>query len=189
MSTPFSDDQPTTVQRHTAEQPTVTAAAATRRTRLWERKVPARLGRARTSTVVIGALFVLLFGLNSTLPQDTYTTVQLPNGDSVRVRSSQISTAPAAPSTTPPATTSETPAAPSSSTPTSQAPPTTSGQQTGTTPPRTTNAPQETTRTSTTPPATTSRAPATTTPAPTTSVAPGSVAPGSVAPESVAPTP
>jgi hypothetical protein len=180
MSTPSSDDQPTTVLPQTGEEPTVTAAPATRRARLWERRVPARIGRARTSTVVIGALFVLLFGLNAGLPQDPYVTVPLPNGDTVRVRSSQISTAPPAPSTTPPATTSEAPASTTSGA-TTTSPPTPSA---GTTEPEDTGTTSERTSTSE---ATTSRPPASRTPAPTTSSAPASVAPGSVAPDPVDP--
>jgi len=58
-----SDDQPTTVRQVTAEQPAVTAVPATPRTRIWQRKVPARIGRARTSTVVISCLWLLLFAL------------------------------------------------------------------------------------------------------------------------------
>jgi hypothetical protein len=193
MSTPSSDDQPTTVLPQTGEEPTVTAAPATRRARLWERRVPARIGRARTSTVVIGALFVLLFGLDAGLPQDPYVTVPLPNGDTVRVRSSQLSTAPASPSTTPPATTSEAPASTSTDeTPssTTEAPSSTEPDDTSTTPEETSGETSEETseETTTQAPATTSEAPATTSDAPAPSPSVES-APEPVAPEPVAPEP
>jgi hypothetical protein len=172
MTRPSPDGQPTLVQQVTAGQPGVTAAPATRRAAIWQRKVPTRIGRARTSTVVIGCLFVLLYGLNAGLPQDPYVTVPLPDGGSVRVRSSQISPAPSAPVTTPPATTSEAPASTSSTAPTTAttpptlttgAPPTTAGQTTTTAPRATTTPPNETT-----PAPTTSRAPTSVSRAPVT---------------------
>jgi hypothetical protein len=165
------DQQPTRMQA-TAEQPAVTAVPATRRAAIWQRKVPARIGRARTSTVVIGCLFVLLYGLNAGLPQDPYVTVPLPDGGTVRVRSSQISPGPSSPSITPPVTTSEAPASTSSTvprtattppTPTTGAPPTTAGETT-TTAPRTTATPSN----ETTPAPTTSRAPTSISRAPVT---------------------
>src|SRR3954447_8603438 len=133
-----SDDQPTTVRQVTAEQPAVTAVPATPRTRIWQRKVPARIGRARTSTVVISCLWLLLFALNVSLPQDTYTTVTTDTGQTVRVRSSDLSGVPAPTTTAPPATSdvpapSSTDASTDASTATTGAPGTTSGQSTGTT--------------------------------------------------------
>ncbi len=75
------DDVPTTViPQQTAEQPVVTTAPATRRSSLRSR-VPARIGRARTSTVVIGCLFVLLFALNAALPRDEGETVPVTTSD------------------------------------------------------------------------------------------------------------
>ena len=124
MSSP-SDDLPTTViPQQTAEQPAVTTAPATRRSRIWPSKLPARIGRARTSTVVIGALFVLLGGLNLVLPVDegATTTVTAPDGRQVEVPCEYVS----CDTTTP--TTPSTPTAPASTgpaTPTSRAPQTT----------------------------------------------------------------
>ena len=88
-----ADDRPTTVlPQQTVEQPSVTTSPATRRSYTWHRRIPARIGRARTSTVVIGALFVLLGGLNTVLPQrDTGTTpVVLPSGQTVEVPNSSL---------------------------------------------------------------------------------------------------
>ena len=167
MSSP-QDDLPTTViPQQTVEQPAVTTAPATRRARIWNRKLPARIGRARTSTVIIGALFVLLGGLNLVLPeQDPLREVVLPNGATVRVPASQYTPAPTTPSTTAPAEgTTEVPTTPTT-TPatTSRAPRTTApedDQEPAPTTTRTTQQQQETAPTTSRAPSTT-RAPATT---------------------------
>jgi hypothetical protein len=86
-------EQPTTVlPQQTVEQPSVSTSPATRRSGTWHSRIPARIGRARSSTVVIGALFVLLGGLNVTLPQeDSGTTpVTLPNGKTIDIPTSAI---------------------------------------------------------------------------------------------------
>jgi|1186.fasta_scaffold58063_2 hypothetical protein len=177
MSSPTPDEQPTTmIPRQTIEQPAVSTAPATRRARAWHKRIPSRIGKARTSTVVIGCLFVVLFALNSALPGGaTGTTpvttsdgrvIQVPNSAlPSEARSTPTPTVPAtstpAPaSTRAPATTSSAPAttsrAPRSSAPTSTAP----GDEESTTP-----APSEE---RSTPAPTTSRAPATSrTPSPT----------------------
>jgi hypothetical protein len=176
MSTPRGDDLPTTVlPRATAEQPSVVTAPATRRARVWQRKLPPRLGRARTSTVVIGCLFVLLYALNAGLPQpDNGTTaVVLPSGRTVSVPNSALPSG-ERPTTTAPGTTAATTAAPTTATPTTGGPASTTSaaptsrtprttatdgeDETGTTAPTTTG---DNGRRSTAP-ATTSRAPATT---------------------------
>jgi len=122
MSPQRPDDQPTTViPQQTAEQPAVTTSPPADRNRVWQRKLPAHLGRARTSTVVIGALFLLLGGLNTVLPTDPYVDVPTADGGTVRVRSSQYTPpATSTPSTTAPATTSEEPR-PTSASPTTTA--------------------------------------------------------------------
>lgn len=114
MSTP-SDDQPTRVLPQ-PDQPSATAAPATRRTSAWHRHVPARIGRARTSTLVISALFAVLFVFNLLLPRpDSGTTdVVLPSGETVPVPNSLLpsdarTTAPPTPTSSPPAPTSEVP--------------------------------------------------------------------------------
>jgi hypothetical protein len=178
MTRPSPDEQPTQVlPQATAEQPAVIAAPATRRAAIWQRRVPARLGRARTSTVVIGCLFVLLFALNTALPQqDTGTTnVVLPSGQTVPVPNSALPSN-ARPTTTAPTTTGQAPAstAPSTSAPeattsapaaTSSAPRSTTAAPT-TTAPRTASTAPDQNRTTSTP--TTSRPPASSSAAPPT---------------------
>ncbi|TWH74737.1 hypothetical protein JD78_03282 [Modestobacter roseus] len=77
MSTP--DEQPTTVQNRTAEQPDIATAPESARTPVWRRRPPARLGRARTSTVVLGVLFVTFFALWLGIRPE-YVDVPLPGG-------------------------------------------------------------------------------------------------------------
>jgi hypothetical protein len=164
MSTP-QDDLPTTViPQQTVEQPAVTTAPATRRSRVWHRRIPARIGRARTSTVIIGCLFVLLGGLNFVLPQeDPFVVVPTSDGGTVRVRESQYTPPPTVPSTTAPAPTSEAPSGTTPAPTSTRAPGTTTGAEeteestTAPTTPRTT-APSTSSSTRTT----TSRAPSTT---------------------------
>jgi hypothetical protein len=182
MSTPRGDDRPTTVlPQAPAEQPSVVTAPATRRARVWQRKLPPRLGRARTSTVVIGCLFVLLFALNDTLPGGEGGTVPVTTSDgrTIQVPRSFVPNAPAtAPTPATPATpaTTEAPAPTTSAAPTSQAPRTTAtdedDDEPGTTAPTTTGEDGQ----RTTAPSTTTRAPATRTPA-TTTAAPESAEP------------
>jgi hypothetical protein len=128
VTRPPSDEQPTTVlPQPTTEQPAVTVAPATRRARIWHRKVPARIGRARTSTVVIGCLFVLLSAVNSTLPQPDAgsTSVVLPSGRTVSVPNTALPSD-VRPTTTAPAGTTPAPSATSAAPTTQQAPATTS---------------------------------------------------------------
>jgi hypothetical protein len=171
------DDQPTTVQQQTAVQPAVTAMPATRRSRLFPGgRLPARIGRARTSTLVLGLLFVLLFGLYVAVrPPVEYTTVTTTSGQTLRVPASDVLPPPTSPVPAPestPAETSEPPAPTSDPADTTGADPTastTTGRQTSTSavPPTddeeepTTSAPA-TSRA----PAPTSRAPSPTTDAP-----------------------
>ena len=183
MTRPSSDEQPTTVLPEPAtEHPGVTVAPATRRARIWQRKVPARLGRARTSTVVIGCLFVLLSAVNSTLPQPDAgsTSVVLPSGRTVSVPNTALPSD-VRPTTTAPAGT--TPAAPSatSAAPTTQQAPATPSSTAG--------------RRSSSSAAATSAGTPSSSAAPTASSAPTSLAPSSepapstaAAPTSSAPT-
>uniref|UniRef100_UPI00110CA883 hypothetical protein n=1 Tax=Modestobacter excelsi TaxID=2213161 RepID=UPI00110CA883 len=81
MTRPSPDEHPTTVlPQPTLEQPTVVTAPATRRARVWQH-IPSRVGRARTSTLVIGCLFVLLLGVNAALPRDAGGTVPVTTSD------------------------------------------------------------------------------------------------------------
>ncbi|MCZ2838062.1 hypothetical protein [Modestobacter sp. VKM Ac-2985] len=115
MST-SSDDQPTKVLPQSNEPP-AHAAPATRRTPGWPSSVPAHIGRFRTSSVVLGVLFVVLFLLNLLLPQpDSGTTdVVLPSGETVQVPNSLL---PSDVRTTTTPTPTSTPTAPSSEVPT-----------------------------------------------------------------------
>src|SRR3712207_8438700 len=113
------DARPTAVQP-TGEQPTVTTAPATRRSGLWQGRIPAHLGRARTSTVVIGCLFVLLFALHVMVRPDPveYTSVTDANtGAVIQVPASLVPSAPApsapAPTPAPSSTVEEAPRSPS----------------------------------------------------------------------------
>ena len=158
-----ADDQPTTVlPQQTVEQPLVTTSPATRRSYTWHRRIPARIGRARTSTVVISCLFVLLSGLNVALPQrDTGTTpVTLQNGETVEVPTSAIPSGVLIPTSTP--------ADPTDPSPTDEAPAPTSATPTGTRAPS--SAPEEDEETETTPtPSSTPRSTPSTTPEPSPS--------------------
>ena len=179
MSPRPPDEQPTRIlPQTTVEQPAVATAPATRRARIWSH-VPSRLGRARTSTVVIGCLFVLLLGLNAALPRDEggTTTVTTSDGRTVEVPSSLV------PSGTP---TAPTPTAPALSTtqappPTSRVPESSDEAPASTPAPTTTRAPAS----SSAPGSTTSRAPATTSRAPSISEEPTAPEPSET---SVAPT-
>ena len=152
MTRPSPDERPTTVlPQVTVEQPTVVTAPATRFARMW-RHIPSRVGRARTSTLVIGCLFVLLMAVNAALPRDAGGTVPVTTSDGRTVQVPQ-SYVPTDPTTTPP------PASPvTTSTPASPAPATTSRpSRTSATSTAPTTAPTDERQSST--PATTSRAP------------------------------
>ncbi|WP_448615155.1 hypothetical protein [Modestobacter sp. URMC 112] len=125
----------------------------------WRQRVPARIGRARTSTVVLGVLFVVLATLYVLVRPDVeYTTVTTETGQTVRVPVSQLgpTTEPAEPAT--PTTEAPVETGPSAvPTTTDPAEPTTSRD----TAPAPTTAEEETEPTGTTR-ETTSEAPATT---------------------------
>jgi hypothetical protein len=191
VTTPSPDEHPTQVQQATAQQPSVTTAPATRRARIMQRRLPARIGPARTSTVIIGCLFVLLFALNSALPKADNGTVPVTyNGRTVNIPLSALpsdarptTTAPATPTTQAPAPASSPQPGTAPATTTSGAPRTTTSaprtptDQPTTTAPRSTTAPREE---QTTPAPTTSRAPTSASRAPvTTDEAPTSAAPAS----------
>jgi hypothetical protein len=141
------DDVPTTVlPQPTVEQPSVTTSPATRRSYTWHRRIPARIGRARSSTLVIGALFVLLGGLNALLPtRDTgMTPVVLPSGQTVSVPNSAIPSE-ARPTSTAPAPATREPASPTPAAPTeTSAPPTSTDEETSAPPTRSSAAPTST---------------------------------------------
>ncbi|WP_222264696.1 hypothetical protein [Modestobacter marinus] len=171
------DDRPTTVQQQTGVQPAVTTMPATRRSRLWPGgKLPARIGRARTSTLVLGSLFLLLFALYVAVRPDPveYTTVTTTTGQTLRVPASDVLPPPTSPVPAPESTPAETadPEAPTSdpadTTDADPTAPATTGRQTSTSAPPTDDEEEPTTSAPTTSraPATTSQAPAPTDDAP-----------------------
>ncbi|MCZ2815681.1 hypothetical protein [Modestobacter sp. VKM Ac-2984] len=80
MST-SSDDQPTKVLPQTTAEPPAHAAPATRRSPGWPSSVPAHIGRFRTSSLVLGGLFVVLFVLNLVLPRPDSGTRTITTSD------------------------------------------------------------------------------------------------------------
>jgi hypothetical protein len=168
MTTPPPDQPTRVIPQVTAEQPQVSTAPATRRARLWEHRLPARIGRARTSTVVIGCLWVLFFALHGVVAPDPveYTTVTDANtGAEIRVPASLVPSAPSttAPATTPPAESPTSDVLPPAGTSTPPEPRSTTAAPRSTTPAPSTTAPRSTS----TPPE--EDEPAPTTQAPTTS--------------------
>jgi hypothetical protein len=117
--------------------PTVSTAPPRSRWRF--SSVPAHVGPARTSTVVLAVVFVLLLALHGYLQSSSdsgYTTVTTNTGQQVRVKTTDLSGTPAAPtSATAPATTAPRSTAPQS---------TTTGPPTSTRTPAVTTAPQST---------------------------------------------
>ncbi|MEI4280800.1 hypothetical protein [Klenkia terrae] len=165
----MSERQPTTPVPTVTSAATVTAEPATRRARVWPRRVPARIGRARTSTVVLAVLFVALFFAWDPSAMSTSLSDPAP-----------ASTEQPAPTTDAPApTTTTTEPTPTTSGGTTSAPPSTSST---TTAPSTTTeddeSPTSTPAPTTTAPAPTTTAPQTTTPR-TTDDPPTSAAPTS----------
>lgn len=153
--TDASGRQPTT------PVPQLTTEPVARRARIWPRKVPARIGRARTSTVVLAVLFLGLFVL--------WIGVRPANTDGVPATpaSSTTGVEQPAPTTEPPATTSE-PAPTSTAEETTTTPRTTTSRPTTTAPTTTTDEDEPTSTPTTTAPERTTAAPSTTRPAPTT---------------------
>ncbi len=89
------DHQRTRELPSTAEAPAATTDVAPP-VRFWRQKVPAHIGRARTSTLVLGVLFLALFGLYLGVrpPAVEYTTVETTSGQTVRVPVSELSPTP-----------------------------------------------------------------------------------------------
>jgi cytoskeletal protein RodZ len=109
----------------TAEQPVVTPEVTTAPVGGRWSRIPHHLGRARTSTVVIGVLFLAIFALYLNIRPETTGTATTETGNTAPVQA--------------PASTSE------SATPTTPAPETTTDQPTTTEAPTTTDAPTDTT--------------------------------------------
>ena len=82
-----------------AESATTAAPPVPAPAHFWRQKVPAHIGRARTSTLVLAALFVVFATLYLLVrPAVEYTTVETTSGQTVRVPVSEL-----APTTEPPA--------------------------------------------------------------------------------------
>jgi cytoskeletal protein RodZ len=108
----------------TAEQPVVTPEVTTAPAGGRWSRIPHHLGRARTSTLVLGVLFLAIFALYLNIRPETTGTATTETGNTAPVQA--------------PASTSE------STTPTTTAPETTQEQPTTTEEPTTTSAPTET---------------------------------------------
>jgi cytoskeletal protein RodZ len=108
----------------TAEQPVVTPEVTTAPAGGRWSRIPHHLGRARTSTLVLGVLFLAIFALYLNIRPETTGTATTDTGNTAPVQA--------------PASTSE------SATPTTTAPETTQEQPTTTAEPTTSSAPTET---------------------------------------------
>jgi hypothetical protein len=151
------DHQRTRELPATAEAPAATTDVAPP-VRFWKQRVPSRIGRARTSTVVLGVLFLALFGLYLGVRPAAveYTTVETTSGQTVRVPVSELSPTPE-------------PTEPAEPTSVVPEPGTPSGTPSGTTAPPATTAPRSTPSEPEEDEGTTTQAPTTTrAPAPTT---------------------
>jgi cytoskeletal protein RodZ len=99
----------------------------------WRSRIPAHLGRARTSTVVLSVLFLAIFALYLNIRPETPGTVATTTSDTGTVQPVPTTTAPA------PETTAEPTPTPTTTTPRTTSEPTTSAE------PTTTEGPTETT--------------------------------------------
>jgi cytoskeletal protein RodZ len=109
-------------EKRTAEQSVVEPSVSTAPARDgWRSRIPAHLGRARTSTVVLSVLFLAIFALYLNIRPETTGTVATTTSDTGTV---QPVPTPTPPTTTTPRTTSE---------PTTSAEPTTTEGPTETT--------------------------------------------------------
>jgi hypothetical protein len=120
-------------EKHTAEEsavePSVSTAPAGDG---WRSRIPAHLGRARTSTVVLSVLFLAIFALYLNIRPETPGTVATTTSDTGTVQPVPTTTAPA-PETTEEPTPTTTSAPPTTSAPTTSAESTTTERPTETT--------------------------------------------------------
>jgi hypothetical protein len=138
-------------------EPTVSTAPPPARAHRWWSVIPHHLGRARTSTVVLGLLFLAVFALYLNVRPDPVATTTTTGG--VSEVTEPAPTTGGATTTVPPTTTSPVP--------TTEVPPTTTPEATTTTESTETSAPPETTETVPAPTETTPAVPAPTTATPT----------------------
>ena len=88
------------------EQPAVRTAPPAARTQRWWTAIPSHLGRARTSTVVLGVLFVAIFALYLNVRPDPVPTA--PGDETSVTKPARTTSGATTPSTTTPATTTPT---------------------------------------------------------------------------------
>jgi cytoskeletal protein RodZ len=121
-------------EKRTAEQSVVEPSVSTAPARDgWRSRIPAHLGRARTSTVVLSVLFLAIFALYLNIRPETTGTVATTTSDTGTVQPVPTTTTPA------PETTAEPTPTPTTTTPRTTSEPTTSAE------PTTTEGPTETT--------------------------------------------
>ena len=152
MSTPADDRPP--AGNEEAPAPSVSTAPATDPGHRWWSAIPHHLGRARTSTVALSALFVAIFALYSQVKPEAPeppTSVQQPAAPTTApAPTTQAPTTEPEPTEDEPTTTTAT-EPPSSTTPRTTAPPTTQApEETEETAPTTTTEPTEGTGTAAT---------------------------------------
>jgi hypothetical protein len=116
----------------TQEQPVVTPEVTTAPAGGRWSRIPHHLGRARTSTVVLGVLFLAIFALYLNIRPETPGTVATTTSDTGTVQPVPTTTAPA-PETTEEPTSTTTSAPPTTSAPTTSAESTTTERPTETT--------------------------------------------------------
>jgi cytoskeletal protein RodZ len=102
----------------TQEQPAVTPQVTTAPVGGRWSRIPHHLGRARTSTVVLGVLFLAIFALYLNIRPETTGTATTETGNTAPVQAPASTSEPATPTTPAPETTTEQPT-------TTEAPPTT----------------------------------------------------------------
>src|SRR5215213_7869955 len=120
-------------EKRTAEQSVVEPSVSTAPARDgWRSRIPAHLGRARTSTVVLSVLFLAIFALYLNIRPETTGTVATTTSDTGTVQPVPTTTAPA-PETTEEPTPTTTSAPPTTSAPTTSAESTTTERPTETT--------------------------------------------------------
>jgi hypothetical protein len=121
-------------EKRTAEQSVVEPSVSTAPARDgWRSRIPAHLGRARTSTVVLSVLFLAIFALYLNIRPETPGTVATTTSDTGTVQPVPTTTAPAPETTAEPTPTTTSTSPRTTSEPTTSAEPTTTEGPTETT--------------------------------------------------------
>ena len=112
-------------EKRTGEQPVVEPSVSTAPARDgWRSRIPAHLGRARTSTVVLSVLFLAIFALYLNIRPETPGTVATTTSDTGTVQPVPTTTAPAPETTAEPTPTTTSTSTRTTSEPTTSAEPT-----------------------------------------------------------------